>query len=113
MKRVLYLLTALLIAATAILSFSCSAQTKDRFTTNTTTGYDDLPQNGIVSGNELIMGQNGQGLLDVQTATEYDADEIKEDGINTRVATIWIVCISAVVFLSIMACVIYLARKNR
>ena len=50
----------------------------------------------------------GDGEL---TAADKIAD--KEDGINLRASTAWIVSISAVVILAVAAVVIYLAKKNR
>lgn len=66
-----------------------------------------------VGDSEAISSPIGDGLLDVQPQTEVDVDEIKEDGINTRVATIWIVSISVVLFIAIMILTVKLARKNQ
>lgn len=67
----------------------------------------------MVGDSEAISSLIRDRLLDVQPPTEIDADEIKEDGINTRVATIWIVSISAVCFIAIMILTVKLAKKNQ
>lgn len=57
--------------------------------------------------------ENGTGDVDAAKGTEYDADEIEEDGINTRVATVWIIGISVVITAAVLCCVILLAKRNK
>lgn len=113
MKRILFLLTGMLIIAMMIFSINSSAQVTDHSTPGTFPRYDDAMRVCEISGNEIVTSRNDPKILDAQPATEFDTDEIKEDGINTRVATVWIVSISAVIFVGIIICVIHLKKKNK
>lgn len=111
MKRVFIMLAAVLMTALAVFAIHASA-----YEVKSPVGEIGSPTGALtakVSHSEAITSHTGSRLLDVQSVTEYDADEIKEDGINTRVATIWIVCISAVFFVAIMIFVVRLAKKNQ
>ena len=46
-------------------------------------------------------------------AARTDDGEIAEDGINTHVATVWIIAVCSVFFISIISVTILLARKNK
>ena len=95
-----------LITALAVFAVSTSALT-------TTALQDSHSHTGEIGSGAAIITNASQPLLDVQSATEFDADEIKEDGINTRVATVWIVCICAVCFAAVVAFAVAMAKRNR
>ena len=113
MKRVLFLLTGMLMIALMVFSVSGSAQITDHATSGSFMCCDHSQNVCDVSFKDGIALRNEPKLLDAQPATEIDADEIKEDGINTRVATVWIVCISVVFFIAIMILAVILAKKNQ
>ena len=48
-----------------------------------------------------------------ETLSSADVKAEKDDGINLKAATTWIIIISVVVFFAVMIFVIFLARKNR
>lgn len=111
MKRVFIMLAAVLMTALTVFTLNTSAYVTDG--SYRTFDSRDNRITAKVSDSEAISSRTGVRLLDVQSATEFDADEIKEDGINTRVATIWIVCISAVCFIAIMIFAVKLAKRNQ
>ena len=110
MKRVFIMLAAVLMTALAVFAVNTSAAVTDSSMIDSSHGN---AVTAIVGDSEAISSPIGDRLLDVQPSTEIDADEIKEDGINTRVATIWIVSISAVCFIAIMILTVKLAKKNQ
>ena len=111
MKRVFIMLTAVLMMALAVFSVNTSAYVIDGSCREVDSRNCRITAK--VSDSEAISSRTGDSLLDVQSATEFDADEIKEDGINTRVATVWIVCICAVCVAAVAAFVVVMAKKNR
>ena len=106
MKRAVILILTVLITALAVFAVGTSAQT-------TTALQNSHPHTDDVGAGASIITNASQTLLDVQSATEFDADEIKEDGINTRVATVWIVCICAVCFIAVVVFAAIMAKRNR
>ena len=111
MKRVFIILAAVLMTALAVFAVNTNAAVTDNSMFED--GSRDNAITAMVGDSEAISSPIGDRLLDVQPQTEIDADEIKEDGINTRVATIWIVSISAVCFIAIMILTVKLAKKNQ
>ena len=115
MKRVFIILATVLMTALAVFAVNTSAAVTDSSMIDSSM-IDSSRGNAVtamVGDSEAISSPIGGRLLDVQPSTEIDADEIKEDGINTRVATIWIVSISAVCFIAIMILTVKLAKKNQ
>lgn len=96
---------AVLMTALAIFAVRTSAQTA--------TLQDSRPYACDTGSDTATITTVSHVLLDVQSATELDVDEIKEDGINTRVATIWIVCICVVCFAAVVVFVVVMAKRNR
>ena len=111
MKRVFIMLAAVLMTALTVFAVNTSAAVTDSSMIEVSSRADAVT--AMVGDSEAISSPIGDRLLDVQPSTEIDADEIKEDGINTRVATIWIVSISAVLFIAIMILTVKLAKKNQ
>ena len=111
MKRVFILLAAVLMTALTVFAVNTSAAVTDSSMIEVSSRANAVT--AMVGDSEAISSPIGDRLLDVQPSTEIDADEIKEDGINTRVATIWIVSISAVCFIAIMILTVKLAKKNQ
>ena len=111
MKRVFIMLAAVLMTALTVFAVNTSAAVTDSSMIEVSSRANAVT--AMVSDREAISSPIGDRLLDVQPSTEIDADEIKEDGINTRVATIWIVSISAVCFIAIMILTVKLAKKNQ
>lgn len=111
MKRVFIMLAAVLMTALTVFAVNTSAAVTDSSMIEVSSRANAVT--AMVGDSEAISSPIGDRLLDVQPSTEIDADEIKEDGINTRVATIWIVSISAVLFIAIMILTVKLARKNQ
>ena len=111
MKRVFIMLAAVLMTALAVFAVNTSAAVTDSSLIDVSSRGNAITAK--LSDNEAISSPIGDRLLDVQPSTEIDVDEIKEDGINTRVATVWIVSISAVLFISIMILTVKLAKKNQ
>ena len=111
MKRVFIMLAAMLMTAMAVFAVNASATVTDSSLMGVNSH--DNAITAKVGDSEAISSSIVERLLDVQTPTEIDADEIKEDGINTRVATVWIVSISAVCFIVIMILTVKLAKKNQ
>lgn len=105
MKRVVLLTLTVLITALSIFVVSTSARTAPL--------QDSQPYTSDTGADAAIITTASHALLDVQQGTEFDADEIKEDGINTRVATVWIVCICAVCFAAIVVFAVVMAKRNR
>lgn len=105
MKRAVLLMLAVLMTALSIFAVSTSAQTAPV--------QNDRPYTCDIGADAAIITTVSHALLDVQSATEFDADEIKEDGINTRVATVWIVCICVLCFAAVIAFVVVMAKRNR
>lgn len=112
MKRAVIMLVAVLITALAVFSVNSSAHATDSSLRDHISYSCGTLNVCTVTNGGGISFRDGLELLDAQTATEYDADEIKEDGINTRVATIWIICIGTAFFVAVMIFVIVLAKKN-
>ena len=110
MKRVFIILATVLMTALAVFAVNTNAAVTDSSMIDSSRGN---AITAMVGDSEAISSPIGDRLLDVQPSTEIDADEIKEDGINTRVATIWIVSISAVCFIAIMILTVKLAKKNQ
>lgn len=118
MKRTVILLTVTLILALSIFSVSCSARTTERITTRSDIVASEL---GSVSEPSFLFKDyermdlvlSPEEEAEAAANTEPDADEIKEDGINTRIASIWIIGISAVFLVGILIVIILLAKKNR
>ena len=111
MKRVFIMLAAVLMTALAVFAVNTNSAVTDNSMFED--GSRGNAVTAMVGDSEAIYLPIGGRLLDVQPSTEIDADEIKEDGINTRVATIWIVSISAVCFIAIMILTVKLAKKNQ
>ena len=111
MKRVFIMLAAVLMTALTVFAVNTSAAVTDSSLIEVSSRGNAIT--AIVGDREAISSPIGGSLLEVQPATEIDADEIKEDGINTRVATVWIVSISAVCFIAIMILTVKLAKKNQ
>lgn len=111
MKRVFIMLAAVLMTALAVFAVNTSAAVTDSSLMGVSSH--DNAITAKVGDSESVSSSIGDRLLDVQPPTEIDADEIKEDGINTRVATIWIVSISVVLFIAIMILTVKLAKKNQ
>lgn len=66
------------------------------------------------SGTDTASLRRWNERLDaVVPAETVDADEVEEDGINTRIASVWIICVSAVFIAGILTFVILLAKKNK
>lgn len=104
MKRAVVLMLTVMITALMIFAISAGAQTTvllQGVQTNT---------RGCCSDAAIITTNT---LSEMQPVTEFDADEIKEDGINTRVATVWIVCICVVCFVAIVVFAVALAKRNQ
>lgn len=110
MKRVFIMLAAVLMTALAVFAVNTNAAVTDSSLIEISS-RNEITAN--VGDSDTISSLIGDRLLDVQPQTEIDADEIKEDGINTRVATIWIVSISVVLFIAIMILTVKLAKKNQ
>ena len=104
MKRAVLLILAVLMTALAVFAVSTAART--------TAVYPDSQLNDSRSDTAIVT-TTSKILLDVQPTTDFDADEIKEDGINTRVATVWIVCICVVCFAAVVVFAVVLARRNQ
>ncbi|MBK6088214.1 hypothetical protein [Ruminococcus difficilis] len=111
MKRVFILLAAVLMTALAVFAVNTSAAVTDSSLIGVSSRSNAITAK--VGDSEAVSSTIVDRLLDVQPPTEYDADEIKEDGINTRVATVWIVSISAICFIAIMILTVKLAKKNQ
>lgn len=113
MKKAAVVFIAVLFAALAIFSISGTAQTTGDYVKNDRMYFDISVSISSGIGSDLAISQNEHAKPHVLEATEVDADDVIEDGINTRVATIWIVCISAVCFTAILIGVFILAKKNK
>lgn len=110
MKRTVAWLAVTLITALMLFSVSSSAKMIDISVKENTYSCDVVSVYQNERSDTAVL-QKADTVA--APATEVDPDEIKEDGINLRVATIWIVSISVVVFAAILAVVIYLAKKNK
>ena len=113
MKRAVVLLTIMLTAVFALFTTGGAAKTTvapipadAAFTCDTLSiSVCDVPVNAA--------DDRGDEIRDKELSTEIDKDEIAEDGINTRVASVWIVCISVFLGAAILIGVIFLAKKNK
>ena len=107
MRRFLSMIAVVAVLMACMLSCACEAKTFSTSELGQSPVLADV-QSQATEGARLGETQPGDGE---QTVADKIAD--KEDGINLRASTAWIVSISAVVILAVAAVVIYLAKKNR
>lgn len=98
-KIVAVLMLILLLALTGLASFTVSGSEITECAVSSVTG-------------EITQMTTDQPLADGVSVLQ-DGGEVAEDGINTYVATVWIIVISAAFAASILTVVILLARKNQ
>lgn len=113
MKRVFIMLAVVLMTALAAFAVNTSAHATDSSLPDYMIGSRHEMIEAKVTDSEVISLRTSHQLLDAQPANEFDADEIEEDGINTRVATVWIICISAVCIAAIIAFAVVMAKRNQ
>lgn len=107
MRRILSIIAVVAVLAASTFSCVCTAKVITTPENNHELVTADA-QGQTTEDAKLSETQPGDGEL---TVADKIAD--KEDGINLRASTAWIVSISAVLILAVAAVVIYLAKKNR
>lgn len=114
MKRAVIVLMAALIAALAIFTITCGAQTTDKAKYGSGVYAADTAKTNVYIDSDQPYWHSDKEVLDVAAADKtVDDGEVEEDGINTKVASVWIIGISAVFIAAILISVILLAKRNK
>lgn len=117
MKRVFSVICVMILLAFAVLPLATNAAEM--------TDSDGINYEISTGGKYSLIFSNGVGdrsyHLNTTSAAEKndkiksvsDDGEVAQDGINTNAATVWIICISAVVTAAIIAVTVILAKRNK
>ena len=101
MKRMIAVLFIVLLSA-------CSALTMTAFAAQSEHGFYALRHN---AARNSVLPADADPIADSGSVSADDG-EVAADGINTNVATIWIVAGCSVVFISAIAVTVILAKRN-